>query len=359
MRKIKLDGKNIKKIIISILLFFALVVQISFLSYLFKAISPNKDKSTVIMDYTSSGKIDYKVILKQNDFIDNNSLTSDGAYILNLIDHIQLTPSYNFKATSKTKVTGTNKLVAKLKVYYKESSDKNDNPEVLSKEKVLDEKVMNFSESKYSSVSTYDLYLNDYLDIINEFQNQIKISIDAYLEVSEVNVFSGIIGGASYNDTYTNTIKIPLSNSVVKIESNASKEKTKSVYESDLVKTNKTVMSYIVIANIITFIIICFLLRKLFTFTNKTEYERELSKILRNYDDIIVNTSTMVNEKDYKIIKIEEFKEMLNLSRELLLPIMNYEIKKGEETKFYITKDGILYIYSLISKKELSDKKEK
>ena len=67
----------------------------------------------------------------------------------------------------------------------------------------------------------------------------------------------------------------------------------------------------------------------------------------------------MVNKEDYKIIKIEEFKEMLNLSRELLLPIMNYEVKKGEETSFYITKDGILYIYSLISKKELSDKKEK
>ena len=146
------------------------------------------------------------------------------------------------------------------------------------------------------------------------------------------------------------------SSSVVKIESDASNPKTKSVYESDLVKTNKIVLNYIVIANIVTFIIICFLLRKLFTFTNKTEYERELNKILKNYDDIIVNTSTILDVSKYKLIEIDEFKEILNLSRELLLPIMNYEMKKNEETWFYVIKDDILYRY-IVSKEKLEKKK--
>ena len=356
MKKKRVQSKTVNKIIVSALLVFALVIQFSFLSYLFKAISPNKDKSSVIMDYTSSGKLDYKVVLKQNDFIDNNYSNTDGAYILDLIDYVQLNPSYEFNSTTKTNVTGTNKLVTKLKVYYKESTDKSSNPEVMTKEKVLDEKVMSFNDSKYFNKTEFNLYLNDYLDIINEFQNQVKISVDGYLEVSEVSCFSGVVGGASYNDTYSNTIKIPLSSSVVKIESSASKPKTKSVYESDLVKTNKTVMSYIVIANIITFIIICFLLRKLFTITNKTEYERELNKILKNYDDIIVNTSTILDVSKYKLIEIDEFKEILNLSRELLLPIMNYEMKKDEETWFYVIKDDILYRY-IVSKEKLEKKK--
>lgn len=350
------NHKMIKKILIAILLVFALVVQFSFLSYLFKAISPNKDKSAIIMTYKSSGKIDYKVILKENNFIDTNYLNTDGAYILDLIDHIQLIPSYNFKSSTKTKVAGTNKLVAKLKVYYKESSDKSSNPEVMSKEKVLDEKVMNFSDKKYINVSTYDLYLNDYLDMINEFQNQVKISVDGYLEVTEISDFSGTVGGASYNDSYSNTIKIPLSSSVVKIENSTSKAKEKSVYESDLVKTNKTVMSYIVIANIITFIIVCFLLKKLFTFTNKTEYERKIKKILSNYDDIIVNTSTILDVSKYKLIEIDEFKEILNLSRELLLPIMNFEMIKNEETWFYVIKDDILYRYIVSNEKTKKEK---
>lgn len=359
MKKIKLDSKTIKKIVISVLLFFALVVQISFLSYLFKAISPNKSKKDILMSYTQSGNLDYKVYLKENEFIDSEYLNAGEAYILDLIDYIQITSLYDFKSTTKTNVVGTNKMVAKLKVYYKESTDKNNNPEVMNKEKTLDEKIMNFTSDKYAAAGSYVLHLNEYLDKLKDFQSKVKIAVDGYLEISFVNDFNGKVGGASYNDSYSSTLKIPLSQSVIKIENAKKNPKTKNVYEGDLVKTNKTVMTYIVVANIVTFIIICVLLKQLFAFTNKTEYERELSKILRNYDDIIVNTSTMVNEKDYRIIKIEEFKEMLNLSRELLLPIMNYEVKKGEETSFYITKDGILYIYSLISKKELSDKKEK
>ena len=66
MKKKRVQSKTVNKIIVSALLVFALVIQFSFLSYLFKAISPNKDKSSVIMDYTSSGKLDYKVVLKQN-----------------------------------------------------------------------------------------------------------------------------------------------------------------------------------------------------------------------------------------------------------------------------------------------------
>lgn len=350
MKKQRLHGKTIKKIVVSILLVFALVVQFAFLSYLFKAISPNNDKSNVIMDYTSSGNLDYKVYLKQNDFIDSTYLNAGEAYVLDLIDHLKIISLYDFKSTNKTSVTGTNKLISKLKVYYKESTDKSSNPEVMTKEKTLDEKVMSFNDNKFISSGEYDLYLDEYINIIKEFQNKVKIAVDGYLEVSEVNSFSGKVGGASYGDTYSNTIKIPLSSSVVKIESDASNPKTKSVYESDLVKTNKIVLNYIVIANIVTFIIICFLLRKLFTFTNKTEYERELNKILKNYDDIIVNTRTMVDVSDYKLIKIEDFKEILNLSRELLLPIMNYEIEKGKATCFYVIKDDILYTHLIYDK---------
>ena len=57
-----------------------------------------------------------------------------------------------------------------------------------------------------------------------------------------------------------------------------------------------------------------------------------LSKILKTYDEIIVNTNNILDINKFNIIEIPEFKEILNLSRELLLPIMNYEVKKGKET---------------------------
>lgn len=357
----KFQSVNMKKVIISIFLVIALVVQFSFLSYLFKAITPDNSKEqedqNVIMKYSSSGDIDYRVYLKKNDFINKEYIGSGEAYILNLIDHIQLFPTYNFKSSEKTKVNGNSRLVAKLKVYYRESSDKSSNPEVLKKEITLDEKTFNFNDSKYSMNGSYDISLDSYLSILNNFQKEVKIAMEGYIEVSYETNFNGTIGGASYNDKYESTLKIPLSTSVIKLDKSNSNEKTSKVREGDLVKTNKTVLSYIVFVNIIVFMVVCVLLKKLFMFTNKTEYQRLMNKLLRNYDDIIVNTSTMIDTSNYTIMEITEFKELLNLSRELLLPIMNYEVMKDKITWFYVIRENILYRY-IVSASKLEEEKQ-
>ncbi len=358
MTKLKIGKIDSKKIIISVLLIISMVIQFAFLSYLFKALVPDDKKKdeNIVMSYTSDGDFDYKVYLKPNEFIDREYLGEDEAYILNLIDHIQINSLYNFSSTEKTNVTGTDKITARLVVYYKSSSDNSDNPEILEKENVLDEKVISFNDTSFATVGTYDIYLTDYINTLKEFQSQVKISVDGYLEITQKADFDGSVGGASYSDDYSNTLRIPLSSSVVEIENKGSKEKTSNVYEGDLVKTNKTVMSYIIIANIVVFVVICLLLKKLFMFTNKSEYDREISKIVKTYDDIIVNTDNIIDVEKYKFIEISEFKEILNLSRELLLPIMNYEVMKGKETWFYVIKDDILYRY-IVSEEKLKEVK--
>lgn len=361
MAKLKLKKLNFRKVVIAFCLVIALVVQFAFLSYLLKALMPDADKNkeNIVMTYTSNGNIDYKVYLKQNDFIKDEYLRPGEAYILNLIDHITINPLYTFSSTEKTNVTGTNKVVAKLKGYYHETTNKSGNPEILTKESTISENVINFNDNSYSTLNSYDIYLDDYINTLNKFQDQIRISIDGYLEITSETSFSGKIGGATYDDKYTSTIKIPLSTSVIKIEASNKNPKKETIYEGDLIKTNRTVLMFVVGANVFTFLIICLLLRKLFMFTNKTEYEREINKLLKNYDDIIVNTTTVLDIDRYRIIEIDEFKEILNLSRELLLPIMNYEVVKNKETWFYVVKDEILYRYIISSEKLEKDKKEK
>lgn len=352
---------NIKKIVLSCFLALVLVVQITFLKFLFSGITPDDKKTdeNVIMSYNSNGKFDYKVYLKPNEFINKEYLDEGEAYILDLIDHININSFYNFSSTEKTSVSGNNKITAKLVVNYRDSSESNGNPELLSKEKVLDEKVITFDNVSYSTSGNYDLYLDEYLKVLRDFQSKVKISVEGYVEILSETKFNGKIGGASYNDSYSNTLKVPLSTSVIKISNSKGKEKTSKVYEGDLVKTNKKVMSFIVLGNIITFLILCVIAKKLFTFNNKSEYEKKLGKILKTYDDIIVNTSNILEVDNYKIIEITEFKEMLNLSRELLLPIMNYEVMKDKETWFYVIKDDILYRYVVLADKLEEDKLNK
>ena len=134
---LKFDKITISKIIVSSLLVIAFVAQIAFLSYLLKGIMPKQDKNNAnaLMSYSSQGNLDYKVYLKPNDFISSPYLESGETYILNLIKYIKVNTSYNFNSSSKTKVNGNNKLVARLKVYYKESTNKESNPEIMKKEK--------------------------------------------------------------------------------------------------------------------------------------------------------------------------------------------------------------------------------
>lgn len=359
--KFKFDKTMINKIIISVLLVIAFVVQIAFLSYLLKGIMPKQDKnnSKALLSYSSKGTLDYKVYLKPNDFISSPYLESGETYILNLIKYIKINSTYNFNSSSKTKVKGSNKLVAKLKVYYKESSNRESNPEIMKKEKVLNQKIINFDNVGYSFKNEYNLYLDEYLKILKDFQDQIKISVEGFLEISSETLLNGEIGGIKYDSLYSNIMKIPLSGSVVKIENESPEDKTNYVYENELVKSNKMVMAFIIIANIVCFVCICFLLKKLFKFTNHSEYDRTLSKILKTYDEIIVNTNNILDINKFNIIEIPEFKEILNLSRELLLPIMNYEVKKGKETWFYVIKNNILYRFVVKDKKQENTKKVK
>lgn len=359
--KTKIDSLTAKKIFVSTALVFAIVLQFAFLSYLLKSLMPDSEKNNknVVMKYTSRGNLNYRVYLKPNEFINAPSLGPGEAYVLDLIDYIQLSSMYNFSSTSKTEVNGTNKLVAKLKVYYKESTDRNNNPEILNKEKTLAQKEISFDENAYNTSNTYNLKLDEYLKLLKDFQSKIKVSVEGFVEVSSETNLNGKVGGASYNTSYNNVIKIPLSQSVMKIESENPEDVESKVYEGDLVKTNKTIMGFVIIANIVIFVIICLLLKQLFMFTNKTEYEKVLNKLLKAYDDIIVNTSTILDANNYKVIEIDEFKELLNLSRELLLPIMNYETVKDYETWLYVIKDDILYLYIINNDKLEAEKNEK
>lgn len=347
---------GLKKIILSVLLVIFLVLQIAFLSYLVKGLTSKQTDKNLIMKYNSNGNFDYKIYLKNNELVNSDDLGPDNAYILGLVDHISLTSIYQFDSALETSVTGNTKLLARLKVYYRESTDKKENPEVFEKEDMLKEEAINFNSKYYSSVQSADIYINEYLDILKKFQEDLKISVDGYLEISSESSFIGKVGGVNYNGKYNNILKIPLSNSVFTIDNTKGTTKTEKVYAADLVKTNSTVKTYLIVANIVIFLILMLLLKKLFMFTSKSEYERELSKILKNYDDIVVNTNTLVNVHEYKVIEIGEFKELLNLSRELLLPIMNYEVDKDNETWFYVVKDNILYRY-IVSSKDLEEKK--
>ena len=352
MKKISELNVKTKKIILIILISIMVVLQFSFLSYLIKGLMPKDDSlENILMTYKSNGNIDYKVYYKKNELLNTEELDQDNAYILGLIDYISVNSFYNYNATESTPIKGNTKLTAKLKINYRESSDKNSNPEVMEKVKVLKTESFEFDQKTYSNVQSSKIYLGEYIDVLNKFQQEMRLSVEGYLEIYSDTSFSGKISGVDFNENnYSMVLKIPLSKSVFTLDNVKGKEKEDKVYLNDIVKKNTSVKFYLIIVNVIVFAGLLVLIKLLLQLTKKDEYKQEITKLLTNYDDIIVNVDTLISLEGYEFIEIKEFKELLNLSRELLLPIMYFEIEKDKESLFYVMKGNMIYKYTVIKK---------
>ena len=80
----------------------------------------------------------------------------------------------------------------------------------------------------------------------------------------------------------------------------------------------------------------------------KTEFTKNLEKILKDYSEIIVEVSTPLEyDKSINVLDIKTFEDMVDIEEEIKSPILLYEIKKNHEAWFIIIKDEYMYRYIL------------
>ena len=75
--------------------------------------------------------------------------------------------------------------------------------------------------------------------------------------------------------------------------------------------------------------------------------EKEVKKILREFDSIIANVNETINFKDYKVINVESFNELVDIHDNVGNPILFKERFKNVEADFIIIDNDILYKFVL------------
>ena len=81
--------------------------------------------------------------------------------------------------------------------------------------------------------------------------------------------------------------------------------------------------------------------------TKKTNYDKYITKILNEYDRLIVETTTGPNIQNKSIVKINRFNELLDVRDNLKLPIKYYVISEHQKCQFYIDHEEELYILTI------------
>ena len=345
MKKKKL--KKISKIVLAILLIVFMVFQYISVDTLLESIKPLKNRdSDVIVTYENSSKTESKVNLKKGSisFEDPDKLDS---YVLDYIDNFDLSFNYNFSADKLVDAKVNYQVQSELIAYYKESVDLSSNPKIWNKKDTIKEENLYFNSNSYSLNVPVNIVLNDYLTIMNDFQKAIDIPIDGYILVNLVVNIDGNVDGDVFNSSYTDTIKIPITKSVIKVNSSTKEPISEVVYVEGVSAKSMRDISINIALALINFIILVVIIRLLFLQNKVSKYDLMVSKILRNYDDIIINTSTCIELDKYNIIEIVEFKELLNLAREYSIPIFYFQYSDKKVSLFYILKNDNLYLYAI------------
>ena len=146
-------------------------------------------KKTISLKYQESNNIDYKVYLKENDFFDDEYISSGKTYITSLIDHIEVDYDYNIDFSEKVDANYKYKIIARLEANKSDSSDNYWRKDY----DITEEQERNISKlPNYSIKEHINVDYNKYNAILNEFKKTLGLNstgvLKVYLQIkSEVN----------------------------------------------------------------------------------------------------------------------------------------------------------------------------
>ena len=330
--------------VIGIVLFFIVGIIL--------VISSISIKTQNMVLYNQSSNVDYKVYLKPNDYYKEPYLDKNMQYIANLINDIDVNFSYNFSVNQS--INYTYSYYVKADVAVTDSQDKT--KVIYSKSDKLTEPVIYTKESSngFNINQNIKVDYDKYNDLVKSFKSSYAISANSNLTLSLCVQIQDEKGNMirSYESSDAMKLKIPLTEQMIDItmdSKSVNNDNNNARVYKDFSISNKVtfILSFVSFIISITFVVkLLLFMRK--TSAKKSLYDVTLSKILREYDRVIVNSKKIVdlnNEKE--IIDVNSFAELLDVRDNLEKPIIFSEVHKGQKSVFIVKTSNETYRYVL------------
>lgn len=306
----------------------------------------HKKKDNSIYNAKIDKNVDYKIQLYDNNFVENNEMGADQVYISDLVKNIKLELLYTYSAAKKSNLKYTYDVNAKL---YGENinSSTGGNEKVWEKDYTLITKVTKKlpNTSGFNITSNFNLDYPKYKQEVTNFKRQFGMNLTTNLKITMNINITGKYKNKNINKKDKIVLEIPLGVQAFSIKKDFKKEDFYKIMKESK-NENPAIENYIDIIIIITSILLFLLSYKLiFNIKPKSEYHKKLDKILREYDQIIVEVETKIQEKGNTIIIVKDFDEMVDLEEELRIPIILYETES--KATFTISYNDTIYKYEI------------
>lgn len=335
--------KNFKSILLitnSVVLFI-----ISFLLF-YKSIN---NYTQDIIKYKEESTIDYKVYLKENNYFDSPYLEENKAYITSLIDYIDVDFNYNMEFDSNR--SGKYVYYVKGIMGANVNNSKND-----YWQKTYD--LIKVNEVTYNDLDKINFLQNvkidyqKYNDLLLSFKEEFKLSFDGYFKVIlYVENYVESSNGYELKEATTLDLEIPLTKATIEVPITVGEEKVESLLTGDLIYSKNKLYTLLKILSIISLLGGLVLLtigvfRIVRSLEKVSAYNKELKKILKTYDGIIVNIGVLPNYSKFNLIDVNSFNELLDAHGEIRQPISFYESKN--KAIFILINGNIMWRYILV-----------
>lgn len=301
-------------------------------------------------NYSEKAKVNYNVELKQNDFYPEDYDFENNTLIATLINNFDIYFNYNLTLDKEQEYTYSYKILAKTMV-----QNDADNTSIYETTEELVNKEEHTSNSKnLNIIENLKINYDTYNDKINKFVNLYGLTdsnsmLELEMKVKVINKYDGTQINKEEN---VMTLTIPLTTKTVDISVGQNVVQDEGKILSKKSEYSEENLKYLLIIGIVVgiagiLVLIKFIKYLFETRSAETMYDQQLKMILFNYKNYIQQTNNKINEKDYKVIQINTFNEMIGLRDTIQSPILMYTVENERKTYFMIIKDGLLYTYLL------------
>ena len=324
------------------------IAVISYMNYV-NSFSKTED---VEMNYEISGKIDYKVSLLPGNPFESGNLSAVNTYIADYIDDVSTDFFFNYEVGEKSDIKYNYYVNAIMEL----RSDK-DGAVLSRKEDILVPKVSKEENDtkELELKQNVNLDYNHYNNLAKEFANSvykehgINISGNLYLEMH--------VALETKNDDFDKAqekekvikVEIPLLSTQVKafmVDSINEKDIYTEHEAAELVsKSSLFVAISLWIVDIIFLLLVCSFIMK--STPKKSNYMRIRNSLLREHDNIIVNSKNDPDFRGYNVINCANFEELIDAQKVLGKPIIYHELVKNQKCMFIIVNDKDVHRYVL------------
>ena len=333
------------------------IVLCTILSCVFLMISISH-KSKTNLTYKQTSNLDYKVYLKPNNYYNEKYLNKDMQYIASLIDYIKIDFNYNFKMNYN--------IDYKYSYYIKSNilvTDKSDKKKVIytKEDKLAEDKLMHKNNSnEFNIKEEFNIDYAKYNNLIKQFKSEYGINANSSLDLSLIVDVTDEKGNKVMTPSDDNVMKIsiPLTEQMINIGMDykeINNSDNAEVYQEYNI-SNKVLFGISIVFMVGSLssvvMLVLFLIK---TSKKKTPYEILLSKILKEYDRVIINSKKNII-LDGEVVDVNSFEELLDVRDNLEKPILFYEMHKGQKSLFVIKSGNICYRY-VLKLADLEDKK--